>query len=197
MRWDWLTAPEAWHGAAYLWQLLGLVWLVMFFRIKRAKRLEGWGERAQHELLVLFAFWLLFADYWNWGWLDHRVTPDVPRVWATGLALTAVGVGIAIWARLSLGSNWSGMVTLKKDHELISTGLYRWIRHPIYTGILLGMAGTALIAGHLRGWFATALALMAFYFKARREERFLREEFGSNFDAHARRTGMFLPKWTA
>jgi protein-S-isoprenylcysteine O-methyltransferase Ste14 len=194
MSWNWLNPPQAWHGATYLWQLLALVWLVMFLGMKKAKRLEGWGERAQHELLVLFAFWLLFADYWNWGWLAYRLFPDVPKVWMTGLLLTAVGIGIAIWARLSLGSNWSGMVTLKQDHELVSSGPYRYIRHPIYTGILLAMFGTALIGGHVRGFLATALTLATFYFKARREERFLREEFGPNFENHARRTGMFLPK---
>jgi hypothetical protein len=96
MSWNWLTPPQAWHGATYLWQQLALVWLVMFLGMKKAKRLEGWGERAQHEFLVLFAFWLLFADYWNWGWLAYRLFLDVPKVWMTGLVLTAVGIGIAI-----------------------------------------------------------------------------------------------------
>jgi protein-S-isoprenylcysteine O-methyltransferase Ste14 len=197
MRWNWLTAQQAWHGAEYLWQLMALVWLIMFFGMKRAKRLEGWGERAQHELLVIFGFWLLFGDYWNWGWFDFRLLPDVPQVWTIGLALTVVGIGTAIWARLSLGSNWSGMVTLKKDHQLIRSGLYRWVRHPIYTGILLAMFGTAMIGGHLRGWVGMALALAAFYIKARREEKFLREEFGLAFEEHARRTGRFFPKLPA
>jgi protein-S-isoprenylcysteine O-methyltransferase Ste14 len=194
---NWLAPPQTWHGAVYFWQLLALVWFVMFLGMKKAKRLEGWGERAQHELLVLVAFWLLLANYWNGGWLGHRLVPDVPEVRMPGLALTAVGVGTAIWARLSLGSNWSGMVTLKQDHQLVTTGLYRWIRHPIYTGILLAMVGTALIGGQVRGCLATALALAAFYFKSRREERFLHEEFGSSYEDHARRTGMFLPKLTS
>jgi protein-S-isoprenylcysteine O-methyltransferase Ste14 len=72
--------------------------------------------------------------------------------------------------------------------------LYRWIRHPIYTGILLAMFGTAMIRGQLVGELGMAMVLTAFYFKARREERFLRDEFGPAFDEHARRTGMFLPK---
>jgi protein-S-isoprenylcysteine O-methyltransferase Ste14 len=194
MHGNWLTAHQAWRAAGNLWTLLALVWLVMLFGMKKAKRLEGWGERAQHELLVVLGFWLLFSDYWNWGWLSLRLLPSVPQVWTTGLTLTAVGIGISIWARLSLGSNWSGMVTLKKDHQLVSSGLYRRIRHPIYTGILLAMFGTAMIDGRLRGWLGMALTLTAFYFKARREERFLREEFGPSFDEHSRRTGMFLPK---
>jgi len=71
---------------------------------------------------------------------------------------------------VSLGTNWSGVVTLKNNHELIRKGLYRWIRHPIYTGILLAMIGTALIKGHLRGWLGFLVVWAAFYFKARREE---------------------------
>jgi protein-S-isoprenylcysteine O-methyltransferase Ste14 len=194
MRSDWLTADQAWQWASYFWCLLAVVWLVMFFGMKKSKKLEGWGERAQHELLLFFAFWLLFEGWWHGGWLDYRVVPHVFEVWTMGLALTAVGVGISVWARLSLGSNWSGVVTLKKDHQLVRTGLYRWIRHPIYTGILLAMVGTAMIAANLRACLAVVLALVTLYFKARREERFLREEFGASFEEHSRRTGMFLPR---
>jgi protein-S-isoprenylcysteine O-methyltransferase Ste14 len=196
MNWGWLTADEASIWAARFWMVLAGVWAVLWFGMKKAKKLEGWGERAQHGILVLLGFWLLFGNLKNWGWLNYRLLPNVPWTWATGLALTVIGVGIAIWARLSLGANWSGMVTLKDGHELVRKGLYRWIRHPIYTGILLGMIGTALIKGHLRGWIGLAIVFAAFYLKARREERFLREEFGAGFDAHSQQTGMFLPKWT-
>jgi protein-S-isoprenylcysteine O-methyltransferase Ste14 len=196
MRLDWITAQQASQWAGRLWQLLLVVWLVLWFGMKKAKKLERWGERAQHGLMVTLGFWLLFGGLKNWGWLNDRLVPNAPSMWITGLALTAIGVGISIWARLSLGSNWSGMVTLKNNHELVRTGLYRWIRHPIYSGILVGMVGTAMIRGHLRGWIGIAIVLAAFYFKARREERFLREEFGAGFDEHSQRTGMFLPKWT-
>lgn len=196
MNWGWLTADEASNWAARFWMVLAVVWAVLWFGMKKAKKLEGWGERAQHGILVLLGFWLLFGNLKNWGWWNHQLLPRVPSTWATGLGLTAIGVGIAIWARLSLGANWSGMVTLKDGHELVRKGLYRWIRHPIYTGILLGMMGTALIKGHLRGWMGFAIVFAAFYLKARREERFLREEFGAGFDEHSQQTGMFLPKWT-
>lgn len=196
MNLDWVTAQQASEWAGRLWQLLLVVWIVLWFGMKKAKKLEGWAERAQHGVLVILGFWLLFGSLDHWGWLNHRLVPNVPAMWVTGLALTALGIGISIWARLSLGSNWSGMVTLKDDHELVRSGLYRWIRHPIYTGILLGMVGSAMIRGHLRGWIGMGVVLLAFYFKARREERFLREEFGAGFEEHSRHTGMFLPKWT-
>jgi protein-S-isoprenylcysteine O-methyltransferase Ste14 len=191
-----MNADAALLWAVRLWQVLMVVWVVMWFGMKRAKRRESWGERAQYSVLVILGFFLLFGRLRNWGWLNDRLLPDVVQVWVAGVLLTALGVGMAIWARLNLGSNWSGTVTLKTGHELVRKGPYRWIRHPIYTGILLGMAGTAMIKGHLRGWIGVAFVLVAFYIKARREEKFLREEFGAGFEEHAKQTGMFLPKWT-
>lgn len=196
MHWDWLTADAASEWAGRLWQILVVVWTVMWFGMKKAKKLEGWGERAQHGLLLILGFWLLFGGLDRGGLLNYRLGPNVPWIWGTGLVVTAIGVGTSLWARLSLGSNWSGMVTLKNDHVLVRKGLYRWIRHPIYSGILFGMIGTAMVRGHLRGWIGVLVVFTAFYFKARREERFLREEFGAGFEEHSRRTGMFLPKWS-
>jgi protein-S-isoprenylcysteine O-methyltransferase Ste14 len=196
MTWDVLNAANAADWAARLWMLLAIVWLVSRIGIKRAKQRETFSEFVLHAIPVLLGFWLLFPRSHNWGWLDDRLLPAVPAVGIAGLALTALGIGIGIWARLTLGRNWSGAVTLKHDHELIRTGLYRWIRHPIYTGILLGMVGTAMIQGHLRGWLGVSIVAATFYFKARREEKFLRLEFGAGFEEHARRTGMFLPKLT-
>ena len=192
MNWVSMNADQAAQWANWLWDLLVVVWLVMWFGIKRIKQRETSWERLQHLIPLFFGFWLLFGG--NWNGLNMRLVPDTSSVWWLGLVLTAVGVGISIWARVSLGANWSGVVTLKDGHELVRKGLYRWIRHPIYTGILLAMIGTAMIKGHLRGWMGFLVVLAAFYFKARREEGFLRQEFGDGFEEHAKRTGMFLPK---
>jgi len=83
---------------------------------------------------------------------------------------------------------------LKENHELIRSGPYRSIRHPIYTGILLALLGTAVQIGQVRSLLAFVVAWLCFYFKARREESFLREEFGDRFAEHIGRTGMFLPR---
>ena len=192
MNWLAMDAGRASAWAEYFWMALLGVWVVMWFGIKRVKQRETSLERAQHLIPLLFGFWLLFGR--NWNGLNTRLVPDTPAAWWLGLVLTALGVAISIRARVSLGTNWSGVVTLKNNHELIRKGLYRWIRHPIYTGILLAMIGTALIKGHLRGWLGFLVVWAAFYFKARREEGFLRHEFGGGFEEHARHTGMFLPR---
>ena len=101
---------------------------------------------------------------------------------------------MALWARWHLGTNWSATVTHKEGHELIRTGPYRSIRHPIYTGIMLAMIGSAVALGQVRGLIGAAILWLAFYVKARREESFLAQEFGERFTEHAQRTGMLLKK---
>lgn len=189
-----ITVGIASQWARWLWDLLLLVWVVLWFGMKRAKKLETPWEMAQHAVPVILGFWLMYEN--SWKGLNARLLPETPAVLWVGLALTAVGVGLAIWARLTLGANWSGVVTVKKDHELIRKGLYRWIRHPIYTGILTSFIGTAMIMDHIRGWLGFLIVWATFYFKARREESFLRQEFAGGFEEHAKRTGMFLPRLT-
>jgi protein-S-isoprenylcysteine O-methyltransferase Ste14 len=146
-------------------------------------------------VLVGFAAILLFDSRTHFGWLGTRFVPDPWSLVVVGVTLTAAGVALAIWARWRLGANWSSAVTIREQHELIGTGPYRWIRHPIYTGILLGLAGTALVVGEVRGLVGLAVAAAAFYRKARKEETWLNQEFGASFEAHAKQTGMFLPRF--
>jgi protein-S-isoprenylcysteine O-methyltransferase Ste14 len=179
-----------------LWVLFGLYWLVSAFDRKRTKRRESYVQRFLYVLPLLIAFVLLSGSGLGYGWLSNRFVPDTAATQAIGVLLTAAGVGIACWARYHLGANWSGVVTLKEGHELIRTGPYRAIRHPIYTGILLSLIGTAVATEEVRGLIAVAIAWLSFYVKARREESFLAQEFGTNFSEHCRHTGMFLPKVT-
>jgi protein-S-isoprenylcysteine O-methyltransferase Ste14 len=99
-----------------------------------------------------------------------------------------------MWARRTIGTDWSAEVQIKEGHQLIRSGPYAHIRHPIYTGILLATFGTALVIGKYRGLVAVAMFLIGFTRKARNEESFLAAEFGAAFDEHRRRTGFFLPR---
>jgi protein-S-isoprenylcysteine O-methyltransferase Ste14 len=179
-----------------LWVLFGVYWLVAALKRKETKKRESSGQRLAYVAPLILAFILLAEPWMSRGWMGTRLFPFSGTAAWIGLALVAGGVALAFWARWHLGANWSGSVTLKEGHELIRTGPYRVIRHPIYTAILVAIAGSAVQLGEVRGALALLVAWGSFYVKARREEDFLKEEFGEGFEAHARNTGMFLPHFS-
>jgi len=189
------SSPTSWINLC--WLMLGAYWLVSAFQRKVTKKKETYFQRFAYTLPLVLGFYFLFRpEAHSYPFLGARFLPSGPAAEWSGVLLTVAGVAMAIWARWHLGSNWSGVVTLKEGHELIRTGPYRAIRHPIYTGMLLGLVGTAVTIGEVRGLLAVALAWFSFYVKARREESFLAQEFGAAFDEHQRHTGMFLPKFS-
>ena len=187
-------SPREWIDA--LWILFGLYWLVSAIKRKKTKLRETLLERFGYVLPLWVAFFLLARPEAHYGWLGVRFVPSGATSEWIGVLLTAAGVAMAFWARYHLGANWSGNVTLKEGHELIRTGPYRTIRHPIYTGILVALLGTAISAGEVRALLAVAIAWLSFYIKARREESFLTQEFGPGFAEHRQHTGMFLPRFS-
>jgi protein-S-isoprenylcysteine O-methyltransferase Ste14 len=180
--------------ATCLWVVFFLYWAISALRSKAAKKTESGAERLQRMVPLAVAYLLLFYRATSFGWLGKRFVTDSSPPAVIGVSLTAAGVAFAIWARWHLGANWSAIVSIREQHELIRSGPYRRVRHPIYTGMLLAMAGTALVLGEVRGLLAFAITLFAFYWKARKEEAWLTREFGEKFNAHAQRTGMFLPR---
>jgi protein-S-isoprenylcysteine O-methyltransferase Ste14 len=108
--------------------------------------------------------------------------------------VTWLGVAVAIWARYHLAEYWSARVTIKVGHQLIRTGPYARMRHPIYSGLLLATLGTAIALGKWQGVVGLALVLIAYSVKARREESMLGAQFGSAFDEHRRHTGFLIPR---
>ena len=179
-----------------LWLLFGAYWLVSALKRKKTKQRESILQRFGYMLPLVIGFYFLYEPQPVLLWLRNRFLPAGPGSEWTGVVLTAAGIGIALWARWHLGANWSGVVTLKEGHELIRTGPYRSVRHPIYTGILLGLLGTAITFGQVRALLAVVIAWLSFYVKARREESFLHQEFGPGFAEHKQHTGMFLPRFS-
>jgi protein-S-isoprenylcysteine O-methyltransferase Ste14 len=180
----------------YLWYAFILYWLVSALKRKKTKQRESILQRLVYILPLLIAFYLLYNPRTDFGLLATYFVPHTLEAQWAGVAIMALGVATAIWARVHLGSNWSGVVTLKEGHELIRTGPYRNIRHPIYTGILVAFLGNAIVNGQVRGLMALVVMWASFYIKARREEAFLEQEFGPKFHEHTQHTGMFLPKFS-
>jgi protein-S-isoprenylcysteine O-methyltransferase Ste14 len=189
-RYHWL------HLTGIAWTVFLVYWFISAFRLKAVKQREAPGQRLLHVIPMVISYLLLFRDDLSRGALAVRFAPDTQWIGETGFALVAIGIAFAIWARWHLGTNWSGTVTLKEDHELIRTGPYRNIRHPIYTGMLLALAGSAIALGEVRGLLGFVISWAALFFKARREENILRQEFGLKFQEHLQQTGMFLPRFS-
>ncbi len=110
-----------------------------------------------------------------------------------GCLLCAAGILFAIRARYILGENWSGNVTLKQGHELIRTGPYSIVRHPIYTGALLGLLGSAMVTGEMKGFVAVIVCFLGFWHKLKMEENFMMEEFPDQYPDYRKQVKMLIP----
>jgi protein-S-isoprenylcysteine O-methyltransferase Ste14 len=176
-----------------LWSVFYAVWLLWSIWIKKAERRENVATHLAHGVLAAAGFFLMFVDV-RVGWLHARVLPSASWLQALGIAITLAGFGFAIWARIHLGRNWSSAVTSKIEHELIRSGPYRWVRHPIYSGLLFALFGTALVRDELSGFLALALVYTAWKIKSRLEERMMISTFGSEYTAYARVTGAMFPR---
>jgi len=186
------------RSATWIWVAVGVVWLVSAWATKRSVRRESGLTRLAHIAIQTAGFLLLFPSLsarlpLPVGPLARRFLPDAPAIAWAGTALTAAGCAFAIWARLMLGANWSGRVTLKQDHQLIERGPYAIVRHPIYSGFLAGMLGTAIALGEWRGLAGLALAFLGWWTKSRTEEAFLAEHFGAGYASYRRRVKALIP----
>jgi protein-S-isoprenylcysteine O-methyltransferase Ste14 len=166
-----------------LWLLWLAVWTVSAFRTKRVLRAESLASRLSHIIPLGIGAVLLTSSRLAGTWLATRLYAQTIWTFWSGAALVALGLGFAVWARVHLAGNWSGVVTLKQDHSLTRTGPYRLTRHPIYTGILLAILGSAIAGAEWRGYAGLVLITLAFLRKITIEERFLVAQFG---DAYAR-----------
>lgn len=176
----------------FMWVGWFVLWRVMAFRVKAAAQSESVPARLSHLVPLLIAGYLLAAQV-PIPLLNDRFVP--PAIWpaALGAALTFAGLLFSVWARFVLAGNWSDFVQLKQDHELIVDGPYRWVRHPIYTGLILMFLGTAFAVGEWRGLLAVAIAAIAFWRKLRREETVMRGAFGEAYARYAERVPALIP----
>jgi protein-S-isoprenylcysteine O-methyltransferase Ste14 len=126
-------------------------------------------------------------------WLYFQLWPSGFWPFWSGAAVTVAGILFAVWAREHLGRNWSRSVTIKQGHELITTGPYAVVRHPIYTGILVGFLGMAISISQVRGFIVLVLIFLAFWSKLRMEEAWMRSQFGETYAAYARQTAALVP----
>jgi protein-S-isoprenylcysteine O-methyltransferase Ste14 len=184
-------APEL--TAYALWLLWLVSWAIAALWSAPTAKQPSWRSRFGHRILVALGALLLF------GFLSPRPMALInwwrlPTTWKwiMDVVITA-GIIFAWWARITLGKLWSADVARKQDHKIVESGPYALVRHPIYTGLLASAFATAAIEGTLLAWAGAALMVAAWYWKARQEEEFLRDELGPAYDDYAGRVGMLIP----
>lgn len=176
--------------SALLWVLFSMYWSIAAKNSSRATRSETRGSRRVHEILLNVGLLLLFIPVPG---MTQRFAPLSPIVTAAGLAVQIACGALGIWARKHLGAHWSGEITIKVDHQLIRTGPYRLIRHPIYTAMLGMFAGTAIVSGQTHALLGLALGVIAYWRKIRMEEENLNDAFGDAYHDYRRETWALVP----
>jgi protein-S-isoprenylcysteine O-methyltransferase Ste14 len=143
------------------------------------------------SLSAIVAQFLLFRAYP--GFFRRHLYFPTDSCRAAGVFICAAGVAFAIGARHTLGRNWSGSPTIKEGHELVESGPYRYVRHPIYTGILLAAVGTGFGSGQTKHLFIVSSALVILWTKLRIEESLMLRQFPQSYPGYMRRTKALIP----
>lgn len=151
---------------------------------------ESAESRRVHLLLTNLGELLLFLPIVD---LQQVLVPRV-LIWVlAGLALQALAIGLAVWARRHLGGYWSGRIEIKADHVLIRSGPYRWLRHPIYTAVIGMCVGTAIVNGRAHALIGVVVAVGAYWRKIGMEEANMRRAFGASYEDYRRQTWGAIP----
>ncbi|HLX95691.1 MAG TPA: isoprenylcysteine carboxylmethyltransferase family protein [Verrucomicrobiae bacterium] len=174
------------------WIIFILYWMISAFRQKPMAEGQSVASALAHRIPVGLGWFLLIFP---------RLPPPMNRVlvphtnWALaiGTAICGFGLFVTIWARRTLAGNWSSDVTFKQNHELVRTGPYRFVRHPIYTGLLVMALGTALNAGQLRCWLSIVVVGIGFWIKLKQEERLMLRHFPGQYPAYKKQVKALVP----
>ena len=183
------------------WAAFLLVWGISAFFVKQDVRGGGWQRfwvfwvlRLAAAAIIIFAAVRLGrrASFPAAVFFSHPLfTPTLILGWA-GALLTAIGIGFAIWARVNLGRNWSSRPTVKEQHELVTTGPYAYVRHPIYSGIMLAALGTALVTS-IFGIVMLVFISITFALRMNKEEKIMLELFPDQYPEYQKHTKRLVP----
>lgn len=176
-----------------VWIAFLIYWQIKAINTKSTQRLEPASSRILRVLIFLVAIVLLSTTRIPLRWLYRPLWQQGLWPFWVGAVITIGGLLFAVWAREHLGRNWSRSVTIKQDHELITTGPYSVLRHPIYTGILVGFFGTAIAISEVRGFVTLALIFVVFWVKLSMEEKWMHSQFGETYAAYVQRTAALVP----
>lgn len=174
------------------WIILVAYWTVSAAGQKPAAERKSRRSQLFYRLLYGIGIMLFVVPHFHKPWnLTLTPTPDWVRV--AGAAICALGLIFTLWARRTLAGNWSSDVTFKQGHELIRTGPYRLVRHPIYTGLLVMFLGTAVNSGLVRSWVGLLAIAISFWIKLKQEEKIMLEHFPDTYPAYRKQVKALVP----
>lgn len=185
--------PDVYQVIEIAWLAVFVVWWVAALTVKRAVHSKsGWRARVAVGGVWL-AWFFLFNPALRRGLLAWRFVPMGPAAAYTGLALTMVGLALSLWARFYIGRNWNALVVFTENHQLVRSGPYAIVRHPIYAGFMLATLGTAIAFGQATGLVAVALIVISWGYKSRLEEALMIEQFGAEYEQYRREVKGLIP----
>jgi len=177
------------HLIFAFWLVFAAYWLLSAIGVKKNVRNGAWARDAGIRILIIILVVVLLEAGSFWQFSSYRFSYGVQ---ALGAVLCATGIAFAIWARRHLGRNWSGTPSMKVGHELITSGPYRFVRHPIYTGMLTALLGSALAGGIV--WLAILVVFFAnFLYRLPVEERYMMQLFPDEYPEYRKRTKKLIP----
>ena len=176
-----------------LWIIWAFYWLAVAKNTKSNARKETIASRASHFVpLAIAAVFLWFPLNPN-SLLTSKFVQKSGTLWWIGLFCTIAGLFISVWARRYLGKNWSAAVTVKQEHELVRSGPYKLVRHPIYTGLILAFFGSVIASGEWRGLIALLIVVYTFWRKLKHEEHWMLQTFGLEYLAYRSQVKALIP----
>ncbi len=174
------------------WLIFLAIWLAAAAQTKSTAEPACWRDQLSYRLPFAVTIVLLLASS-RIPVLAIQIVSSTPATHFLAASFCVIGLVFAIWARAALGSNWSSAVTFKQSHELITGGPYRFVRHPIYTGVLLMLLGSALMQARLGSIAGLAFGVAGMWLKLQREETLLLAHFRSEYTAYRARTKALIP----
>ena len=178
------------HVIRLLWMLIITVWLGLAFESNEAIEVNR-DRRSDLAVWVVSIGWVVLLLR---GFDGPQLIPRFIFIRIIGCALTVIGLALALWARLYLGSSWDALISLRLHHKLLRSGPYAIVRHPIYSGFMIALVGSFLNFGHVRSSIAAAMVILAWVYKAGLEETFMRDHFGVAYDQYCHDVKRLIPK---
>jgi protein-S-isoprenylcysteine O-methyltransferase Ste14 len=170
-----------------------IYWMIAARRTAATRQEESKASRTSYTVLLAIGVIFLFSRQPDIVPLRFVLLRQSLVITSIGLCLVVLGLSISIWARRHLGKYWSGQITLKENHKIIKSGPYGFVRHPIYSGLVLALLGTMVTTGTFRSLLGFALIVLSLVGKLMLEERWLCAHLGMEYEQYRRQVKALIP----